>query len=154
MAKYIQALGEATSDGHGSEVPRAATMQPQEPQMACRQVHEDTADATMTNSKRAEPVAPADSSHDPPDTLPEDGAWHRAGEGVEEVRIGAGGDDEVDHTQTTPEGTHEVTQSKPHGSTAHHVNVNASSALHTEPHRSSMNAAPQHNANVGAGDSM
>ena len=108
----------------------------------------------MTNSKRAEPVAPADSSHDPPDTLPEDGAWHRAGEGVEEVRIGAGGDDEVDHTQTTPEGTHEVTQSKPHGSTAHHVNVNASSALHTEPHRSSMNAAPQHNTNVGAGDSM
>ena len=35
MAKCIQALGEATSDAHGSEVPRAATTQPQEPQMAC-----------------------------------------------------------------------------------------------------------------------
>ena len=110
MARRIQVLKEATSKARNSEVPRAATTQPQEPQTARRQVHEEeTADATTTNSERAEPVAPADSSRDPPDTPPEDGAWHRAGEGVEEVRTGAGGDDEVDHTQTTPEGTHEVT---------------------------------------------
>ena len=154
MAKCIQALREATSDAHNSEVPRAATTQLQEPQTARQQVHEETTDTTTTNSERAEPVAPADSSHDPPDMLPKDGAWHRAGEGVKEVGIGAGGDDEVDHTQTTPEGTHEVTQSKPHGSTAHHINANASSALHMEPHQSSTNAAPGCDANVGAGDSM
>ena len=155
MARRIQVLKEATSKARNSEVPRAATTQPQEPQTARRQVHEEeTADATTTNSERAEPVAPADSSRDPPDTPPEDGAWHRAGEGVEEVRTGAGGDDEVDHTQTTPEGTHEVTQSKPHGGTAHHVNANTPSASHTEPHRSSMNTAPRRDANVGAGDGM
>ena len=34
MAKCIQALGEATSDVCDSEVPCAATTQPQEPQMA------------------------------------------------------------------------------------------------------------------------
>ena len=76
MAKHIQALGEATSKVRNSEVPRAATMQPQKPQMARRQVHEETTDATMTNSERAKPVVPADSSHNPPDTPPEDGARH------------------------------------------------------------------------------
>ena len=142
MAKCIQALGEATSKARDSEVPRTATMQPQKPKMACQQVHEETADATTTNSKRTEPVAPADSSHNPPDTLPEDGARHRAGEGVEEVGTGAGGDEEVDHTQMTLEGTNEVTQSKPHSSTAHCHNVNTPSTSHMEPHRSSTNAAP------------
>ena len=34
MAKHIQALGEATSKLHNSEVPRAATMQPQKLQTA------------------------------------------------------------------------------------------------------------------------
>ena len=131
MAKHIQALGEATSKAHDSEVSHTATMQPQKPQMARQQVHEETADATMTNSEHTEPVVPADSSCNPPDMPPEDGARHRAGEGVEEVGIGAGGDEDVDHTQATPEGTNEDQQ-----------NTNAPSALHMEPHQSSTNAAP------------
>jgi hypothetical protein len=100
VSRRIKALIEATSEARDSEVPRAATMRPQEPQTARQQVHEETADTT-THSGRAEPIAPADGSRDPPDTPPEDRARHRAGEGVDEVRIGAGGDEEVDHTEQT-----------------------------------------------------
>jgi hypothetical protein len=153
MARHIQALGEATSKARDSEVPRAATMQPQEPQTALRQVHEETTDATMTHSECAEPIVPADGSHDPPDTPPEDGARHRAGEGVDEVRIGAGGDEEVDHTKTRPEGTEVITPSKPHSDEAHY-NANASSASHTEPHQGSTDAAPRRDANAGMRDGM
>jgi hypothetical protein len=153
MARHIQALGEATSKARNSEVPRAATTQPQEPQTALRQVHEETADATTTHSERAEPIAPADSSRDPPDMPPEDGARHRAGEGVDEVRIGAGGDEKVDHTETRPEGTEVITPSKPHSDEAHY-NANASSASHTEPNQGSTDAAPRRDANAGARDGM
>ena len=120
LSKQLELLEEASNRARDSEVPRAATTQPHQPETACRQVHEKTADATMTHSERAEPIAPADGSRDPPDTPPEDGARHRAGEGVDEVgRTGAGGDNEVDHTQTAPTGINDATQSKPHSDAAH-----------------------------------
>ena len=101
MGQQLQALGEATIKARDSEVPRAAMMQPHEPETACRQVHEETADTTTTHRKCAEPMTPADSSRDPPDTPSKDGAKHRAGEGVDEDgRTGAGGDNRVNHTKS------------------------------------------------------
>ena len=100
MGQRLQALGEATSKVCDSEVPRAATT-PHEPKTACRQVHEKTTDTTTTHRECTEPIVPADSSCDPPDTPPENGARHRAGEGVDkDGRTGAGGDNRVDHTKS------------------------------------------------------
>ena len=82
MGKQLQALGGATSKVHDLNVPRIAMMQPHKPQTACQQVHEETTDTTMIHHKHGEPIVPADNSHDPPDTPPEEGARHRAGEGV------------------------------------------------------------------------
>jgi hypothetical protein len=57
---------------------------------------------------------------------PKDGVRHRAGKGVKEVGRDTGGDEEVNHTQTTAEGTNKVT----------------------------MHPAPQCNTNVGVRDGM
>jgi hypothetical protein len=152
VSRRIKALVEATSEARDSEVPRAATTRPQEPQTARQQVHEETADTT-THSERTEPIAPADGLCNPPDTPPENGARHRAWNGVDEVGTGAGDDEEVDHSQTRPEGTEGITSSKPHSDKAHH-DANAPCASHMEPYQSSTDTAPRRDANAGARDGM
>ena len=145
MGQRLQALREATSKARNLEVPRAAMTQPHEPEAACQQVHEETTDTTTTHRERAEPIVPADSSRDPPDTPPKDGARHRAGEGVkEDGRTGAGGDNRVDHTQS-------VSQRVANAAT-NAMNTYATRTKPTTP--VSTHTAPRRDANAGVRDSV
>ena len=145
MGQRLQALGEATSEARDSEVPRAAMTQPHECQTACRQVHEQTTDTTTTHHEHAEPIVPVDGSCDPPDMPPEDGARHRAGEGVgKDGRTGAGGDNRVDHTKSASrQAANAATDA---------MNTHATHAEPTTP--ASTHTAPRRDANAGARDGV
>ena len=88
---------------------------------------------------------PVDGSRDPPDTLPEDGVRHRAGEGVnEDGRTGAGSDNRVDHTKLVSWRAANVATDT--------VNTYTTCTKPTTP--VSTHTAPRRDTNVGARDGM